>query len=88
MGTAKEERKIRANRRSVRLDELVGVMRAAGFLCRPRSTGHWTCVHPESKARCNFAPPHGRGEAHLLVVYVDEALRALDEHRAWQEARE
>jgi predicted RNA binding protein YcfA (HicA-like mRNA interferase family) len=88
MGSGKLERRVRRNRRAVRLGDLMALLRADGFVCVQRSTGHWTCVHPASKERCNVAPAHGRGDAHLLVVYVDEALQTLDRHRAWAAEQE
>lgn len=80
----KREARLRRNRRDVTLADLVAVLTAAGFTCRRGASGHWSCRHP-SGAWCNLPEPHGRGTASLLPVYVDNALSALDEARAWEQ---
>ena len=89
MGTKdKRERRIRQNRRSVVIDDLLAVLRDAGFDCQQGGTGHWSCRHDGSGVWCNIAPAHGRGDGHLLVPYVNRAIEALDEARVWQAAED
>lgn len=85
MGTRdRREQRIRQNRRAVTRADLVALLTAAGFSCRRGKRGHWICVHTASEQWCAFAEPHGRGEPHLLIAYVQEALDALDRVRDWQ----
>jgi hypothetical protein len=83
----KRERKIRQNHRTVAADDLLAVLRDAGFDCQQGGTGPWSCRHDGSGAWCNVAPAHGRGDGFLLAPYVTRALDALDQARAWEAAR-
>jgi hypothetical protein len=84
---SKAEQRIRRNPKGVRLDELLGVLRAAGFDTRLGRRGHWTCSHP-SGTGCTLPNPHGRGDTHLLPEYVEQGLRALDGAREWESEQE
>jgi hypothetical protein len=78
----KEERRIRQARRSVRLEDLLALLRSEGFACDRGGEGHWLCSH-RSGAWCNIAPPHGPGDTHVRPTYVSQALKALDAAREW-----
>ena len=83
----KRERRIRQNRRAVRADDLLAVLRDGGFDCQQGGSGHWSCRHEGSGAWCNMAPAHGRGDGFLLAPYVNGALEAMDQARAWAAAQ-
>lgn len=72
------EQSVRKSPGTVRVEDLVSVLRAHGFDCRRTGNGHWVCFHPQRKARTQFAEPHGKGDSFVKQPYVRKALRAID----------
>ncbi len=65
---------LRLRRRSVRPEEMDGLLREAGFERRQGRGDHWVYVHPLRRYVLTIDPRNP-----LLPAYVTKAIRAIEE---------